>query len=66
MTLRNQLLKKLNARIAKNVIFFLGDGMSIATLTASRIYMGQKSGRKGEDSKLPFEDFPHIGLAKVS
>lgn len=66
LTLRNQLMKKRNEKMAKNVIFFLGDGMSIATLTASRIYKGQKNGQKGEESKLSFEEFPYIGLSKVS
>lgn len=28
-TLKNQLLKETNKNVAKNVIFFLGDGMSI-------------------------------------
>lgn len=66
ITLRNQLTKKRIEKVAKNVIFFLGDGMSIATLTASRIYMGQKKGNKGEESKLSFEEFPYTGLSKVS
>lgn len=51
---------------AKNVIFFLGDGMSITTLTAARIYMGQTQNRSGESESLSFEKFPNIGLSKVS
>lgn len=65
MTLRSQLMKRRTEKVAKNVIFFLGDGMSIATLTASRIYAGQREGRTGEESKLSFEEFPYIGLSKV-
>lgn len=58
--LRRQLQKNtLNKNIAKNIILFLGDGMSIPTLTATRIYMG------GEDKDLPFEKFPFSGLSKV-
>ncbi|CAG22217.1 alkaline phosphatase [Photobacterium profundum] len=33
---------------AKNVIIFIGDGMSVGTMTASRIYAGQKLGNTGE------------------
>lgn len=65
MTVRNHLLRQLNYNVAKNVILFLGDGMSIPTLTASRIYLGQKHGTSGEQSRLSFEEFPHIGLSKV-
>lgn len=65
MTVRNHLLRQLNHNVAKNVILFLGDGMSIPTLTASRIYLGQKHGTSGEQSRLSFEEFPHVGLSKV-
>lgn len=44
---------------AKNVIMFLGDGMSLATVAATRVYLG------GEELSLSFEDFPHFGLSKV-
>lgn len=49
----------LNKRRAKNAILFLGDGMSIPTLTATRVYMG------GENRELSFEQFPYSGLSKV-
>jgi alkaline phosphatase len=64
--LRHQLGKKENTNVAKNVIFFLGDGMSISTITAARIYFGQKMGFTGEESVLSFEEFPNIALSKVS
>lgn len=64
--LLNQLHKQTNENIAKNVILFLGDGMSLPTITAARIYSGQKTGSTGEESALSFEDFPGIGLSKVS
>lgn len=51
--------------VAKNVIFFIGDGMSIATLTAARIYMGQLENKTGESEMLSFEKFPYTGLSKV-
>ncbi|KAK7065464.1 hypothetical protein SK128_010051 [Halocaridina rubra] len=54
-----------NTNVAKNVILFLGDGMSIPTLTAARIYKGQLSKRGGEEGSLTFENFPHVGLSKT-
>lgn len=60
-TLRVQLQKNvLNKNVARNIIMFLGDGMSIPTLAATRIYMG------GEEKVLSFEEFPYNGLSKVS
>lgn len=47
------------AKKAKNIIFFLGDGMSLTTVAAARMYLG------GEDKSLSFEEFPHFGLSKV-
>ena len=50
---------------ARNLIFFLGDGMSITTLTAARIYQGQMRGGSGEENFLSFEQFPWSGLVKT-
>ncbi|XP_013109914.2 alkaline phosphatase [Stomoxys calcitrans] len=50
---------------AKNIILFLGDGMSISTLTAARILKGQREGRPGEESSLAMEQFPFAGLSKT-
>jgi alkaline phosphatase len=33
-----EILSQTNTNLAKNVVIFVGDGMSIPTLTASRIY----------------------------
>ncbi|XP_072949536.1 membrane-bound alkaline phosphatase-like [Epargyreus clarus] len=63
-TLRSK-LAPLNTRVAKNVIFFVGDGMSITTLAATRAYLGQKYGLTGEEVTLSFETFPFTGLAKT-
>ncbi|XP_075217519.1 alkaline phosphatase-like [Lycorma delicatula] len=65
--------KSLNERLdnylvtnkAKNLILFLGDGMSIPTITAARIYLGQLDQRAGENAKLSFENFPYTGLSKT-
>ena len=54
-----------NARKAKNVILFVGDGMGISTITASRILEGQLKGMTGEENRLFFESFPNVGLSKT-
>lgn len=45
--------------VAKNVILFLGDGMSTPTLAAARVYSS------GEGAQLSFDKFPHTALSKV-
>jgi len=50
---------------AKNVIMFLGDGMSLTTLTAARIFKGQLQNTSGESEQLSFEQFPFTGISKV-
>ncbi len=50
---------------AKNVILFIGDGMGISTITAARIYEGQKRGETGEENQLSFEKFPNLALVKT-
>lgn len=52
--------KEIKPRIAKNIILFLGDGMSLATVAATRMYLGN------ENKQLSFEKFAHLGLSKVS
>jgi len=49
----------------RNIILFLGDGMSITTLTAARIFAGQQQGLSGEEGFLSFETFPHSALIKT-
>lgn len=63
--LREQVFRRPNLNVAKNVIFFLGDGMSIPTYAASRAYMGQQQKLRGEESQLAFDKFPHTGLSKT-
>lgn len=50
---------------AKNVILFVGDGMGITTLTASRILEGQMRGESGEENQLSFERFPSVALSRT-
>ena len=50
---------------AKNVIFFLGDGMGISTVTAARIFAGQQQGLAGEEYDLAFDKFDNVALIKT-
>ncbi|XP_017129307.2 alkaline phosphatase [Drosophila elegans] len=50
---------KLNENRAKNVILFLGDGMSIHTIAATRAFMGDSN------KQVFFEKFPYLGLSKT-
>ena len=54
-----------NKGAAKNIILFVGDGMSIATTTAARILDGQQRGMLGEENSLSFGHFPFTGLMKT-
>lgn len=56
--INNKVAEKWNKNKAKNVILFLGDGMSLTTVAATRMYMGS------EQTELAFEKFPHFGLSK--
>lgn len=58
--LRRSVKYEHNENKAKNVILFVGDGMGISTVTATRIY------KYGEEGALSWESFPHVGLLKVS
>lgn len=57
-----------NERVAKNIIIFIGDGMSNPTLTAARIYKAQRNGnmKTPESEYLTFERFDHMGHSKVN
>ncbi|XP_072041329.1 alkaline phosphatase-like, partial [Amphiura filiformis] len=54
-----------NTNRAKNVIMFIGDGLDLPTITASRILKGQLKGNPGEEDQLSFETFPHVGFSKT-
>ncbi|ETN66325.1 alkaline phosphatase [Anopheles darlingi] len=58
-TLRDHLEQPRNERKAKNAIFFIGDGMSLPTVAATRMYLGN------ENLALSFEQFPYFGLTKT-
>lgn len=50
---------------ALNVILFIGDGMGIATVTATRIFAGQRAGLDGESYQLTMDTFPHTALSRT-
>lgn len=50
---------------AKNVILFIGDGMGISTITAARIYKGQKANGDGESAELAWDEFPNAALSRT-
>lgn len=57
--LKKKLNQKLNTNKAKNLVIFIGDGMGLATLMATRSYMNDVN------TELSFEKFSHTGLAKT-
>ena len=56
---------KPNNRKARNVIIFIGDGMSVTTLTAARIFEGQQKGVDGESFIAEMDKLPHTALVKT-
>lgn len=63
--LKQALALQPNTARAKNVILFVGDGMGISTLTATRIYEGQRLGKTGEEHRLAWETLPYVALSKT-
>jgi alkaline phosphatase len=50
---------------AKNVILFVGDGMSLTTVAAARIFAGQRDGGSGEENLLSWEHFPATAFSRT-
>ncbi len=50
---------------ARNLILFVGDGMSLTTVAAARILEGQRAGQPGEEHRLSFEDLPFTALSRT-
>lgn len=69
---RKEFLKNKEARPVthrpRNMIIFIGDGMSIPTITAARVLRAQRQGvwRSGRCPLLSFEDCPFVGLLKTA
>ncbi|XP_071944576.1 alkaline phosphatase-like [Antedon mediterranea] len=57
--------QNLNKEIAENTIIFIGDGMSVPTVSAGRMFVGQLAGKTGEEFQLSWETFPHVALSKT-
>ena len=57
--------RKVNGNVAKNVVFFLGDGMGVTTVTAGRIWKGQQKNKNGEEEVTNMESLDHLALSKV-
>ena len=53
------------AGTARNVILFVGDGMSLPTVAAARILAGQRQGDPGEGHRLSWERFPATALSRT-
>lgn len=64
-TLAEKLKLTPNTKRAKNVILFVGDGMGISTVTATRILDGQLKGVDGESNRLAMEQLPYAALSKT-
>jgi alkaline phosphatase len=65
VALQERLQMTPNTNVAKNVILFVGDGMGVSTVTAGRIYEGQKRGVDGESNSLTMERLPYAALSKT-
>ena len=63
--IKENLNKKPIIHTAKNTILFLGDGMSVTTVTATRILEGQMRNQSGEENVLSWEQFPWTALSKT-
>ncbi|KFO30093.1 intestinal-type alkaline phosphatase [Fukomys damarensis] len=50
---------------AKNLILFLGDGMGVPTVTATRILKGQMQGQPEPETPLAMDQFPYLALSKT-
>ncbi|XP_015674366.1 intestinal-type alkaline phosphatase-like [Protobothrops mucrosquamatus] len=50
---------------AKNLILFLGDGMGVPTITATRILKGHMQNPPSPESPLSMDSFPYVALSKT-
>lgn len=60
-----KLAQRPNTNRARNVILFVGDGMGVSTLTAARIYGGQKRNIDGESSSMAIDTLPYGAMVKT-
>jgi len=57
--------RQVDTRRARNIVLFVGDGMSLTTVAAARVFAGQLRGASGEENALAFERLPWTGLLKT-
>jgi len=56
-----------NTNLAKNIILFIGDGMSNPTISAARIFKAHQENKPYPEREfLFFERLPHVGRIKVA
>ena len=63
--LQAALAQKAHRGRAKNIILMIGDGMGISTVTAGRIYAGQRLGEDGESHVLEMEKLPYTAFSRT-
>lgn len=63
--LQDAMNKTQNTKKAKNVILFVADGNGPVTVTATRIFQGQRNGNSGEENFLCYEKFPYFTTVKT-
>ena len=64
-TLNKRLARKLNTKKAKNVIYFIGDGMGISTLALARLHKSQFDEITMDKVHLAWDEWIDTGLVKV-
>lgn len=61
----NKVLQRTPNDKAKNIVLLIGDGMGVSTVTAARIYSGQKQKLDGESYIMAMETLPNTALSKT-
>ena len=64
-TLEARLAHQPNTGRAKNVVYFIGDGMGVTTLQSARIHKSQTDRVTLDKAKLSWDDWVDNGLCKV-
>ncbi|MBN3315746.1 PPBT protein, partial [Atractosteus spatula] len=63
--LQSRLSQRDSTSTARNLLLFIGDGMGLNTITATRILKGQLRGGTGEEFTLAMDTFPYTALSKT-
>ena len=50
---------------AMNVIIFIGDGLGVSTVTASRIFNAQEYNLDRKEAYMAWDRLDHVGLSMV-